>query len=149
MSIVSQQTADMRNPKEHFAWALRNMPFLGGVGAITHPSYLAQWSEHLWNCGFVHGSVIEKLADENGMFDVKKLPKQTIKFQESERGPWHTYNNGAHWVPVSKPDPTPVRVPNVEAMTIQERHVLIAQLERVGMVKEGIIQPDMAEEESQ
>ena len=86
MSIVSQQTANMRDPKEHFAWALRNMPFLGGVGAITHPSYLAQWSEHLWNCGFVHGSVIEKLADENGMFDVKKLPKQTIKFQESERG---------------------------------------------------------------
>ena len=50
---------------------------------------------------------------------------------------------------MAKPDPVPVRVPNVEAMTIQERHVLIAQLEKVGMVKEGIIEPDMAKEESQ
>jgi hypothetical protein len=121
---------------------------LGGVGAIMHPSYLTQWSQHLSDCGFVHASFLEAKAVD-GKIDVSSLPKQKIKFQEAKRGPHHTYNNGSHWVPVDKPDNEPVRVPNVQNMTIQERHALIAQLEHLGMVKEGIIEPSMAEEEDQ
>jgi hypothetical protein len=147
MGIPSQETADMNNAEEHFVWALRNMPMLGKVGAIMHPSYLTQWSQHLWDCGFVHASHIEKQAVD-GVFDIQKLPKQKIKFQEAQRGPHHTWNPASHWVPIEKEDPKPVRVPNVQNMTIQERHALIAQLETLGLVKEGVIEPDMAEEEA-
>ena len=146
MAIVSQATADMNNPEEHFAWAMRNMPYIGGVGAIAHPSYLAAWSKHLSDCGFVHASVIAKQAVD-GQFDIEKLPKQKIKFQEAQRGPHHTYNNGSHWVAVDKPDPEPVGVPNVNNLTLQERHAILQQFEANGMIKQGIINPDMAEEE--
>ena len=146
--IPSQQTADMDNPEEHFVWALRNMPMIGGIGAVTHPAYLAQWSKHLWECGFVHGSVIEAAADADGKFDVAKLRKQTIKFQDAVRGPHHTYNNGSQWVPIGQEEVAPVRVPNITNMTIQERHALLVQFEANGMVKEGIIQPDQGEVES-
>ena len=143
--IPSQQDSDFNDPEEHFAWALRNMPTLGGVGAVTHPMFLKQWSKHLFECGFIHESYLRKKADDDGNIHVSKLPHQTIKLQNSARGPHHLYNNGTQWVPIGKEDPAPVRIPNIETLTVQEKHALLKQFEMNGMVKDGAVAPDLAE----
>lgn len=96
--IPSQQEADPHNPEEHVVWALRNMPTFAGIGAVTHPGFLRQWSKHLWECGFRHRDYLEGLADENGNIHVSQLPEQTIELQGAFRGPSHIYNNAARWV---------------------------------------------------
>lgn len=113
--IPSQEEADMNVPEEHFLWALRNLPTIAGVGAITHPGFLRAWSKHLWDAGFRHDP-----------------EKQTIKFQPAFRGPGHTYNNAARWVGVDTPDPEPFKVPNIRQMTDQENYALLYQLHEAG-----------------
>lgn len=132
--IPTQETADMNNPQEHFVWALRNMPAFAGAGMVTHPGFLRSWSEHLWNCGFVHRDYLEKLADENGMIHVSKLPKQVLKFQPAMRGPRHGYNNAARWVSVDTPEPEPIHLPDIRQLTIQENEAMLAQYRDAGML---------------
>ena len=143
--IPSQEQADFSNPKEHFLWALRNMPAFAGAGMVTHPGFLRQWSEHLWNCGFVHGKYLERLADENGMVHVSQLPKQTIKFQEAARGPRHGYNNAARWVSSDTPDPAPINLPDIRHLTIQENEAMLDQYRSAGMISTGVSHIPMAE----
>ena len=111
--IPSQADANFKNPQEHFAWALRNMPTPAGFGAVTNSGFLKMWSEHLWKCGFAHRDYLVSLADEDGNIHVDKLPKQSIKFQEAFRGPHHQYNNAARWVAQGTPDPEPMRLQDV------------------------------------
>jgi hypothetical protein len=144
--IPTQETADFNNPQEHFAWALRNMPSFAGSGVVTHPGFLRSWSEHLWNCGFVHRDYLEKLADENGMIHVSKLPKQTIKFQAAMRGPNHIYNNAARWVPVDAVDPEPMYLPDIRELTIQENEVMLDQYRSAGMIPPEPHGPVLAQE---
>jgi len=132
--IPSQQEADFNNPEEHFLWALRNMPAFAGVGMVTHPGFLRQWSAHLWGCGFVHRSYLEGLADENGNIHVSQLPPQTLKFQPAVRGPRHGYNNAARWVSVDTPDPTPINLPDIRQLTIQENEAMLQQYRDAGMI---------------
>ena len=124
----------MSNPQEHFLWALRNMPAFAGAGVLTHPSFLRQWSEHLWNCGFVHRDYLESLADADGNIHVSKLPKQTIKFQPAVRGPRHAYNNAARWVSTETPDPEPINLPDIRQLTIQENEIMLEQYRSAGMI---------------
>lgn len=132
--IPSQHEANMDNPEEHFLWALRNMPALAGVGMVTHPGFLRQWSSHLWSCGFAHRDYLERLADENGMIHVSQLPKQTIKFQPAVRGPRHAYNNAARWVSADSPDPEPIKLPDIRQLTLQENEAMLAQYRDAGMI---------------
>lgn len=132
--IPTQDKADMNNPQEHFAWALRNMPVFAGAGMVTHPGFLRQWSEHLWNCGFAHRDYLLGLADEDGNIHVSKLPHQTIKFQPASRGPRHGYNNAARWVSSDTPDPEPIRLPDIRQLTVQENEAMLAQYRDAGMI---------------
>lgn len=144
--IPPQHEADLTNPEEHFAWALRNMPTFAGIGAVTHSGFLRTWSEHLWKCGFAHRNYLVGLADENGMIHVSQLPKQDIKFQEAFRGPHHQYNNAARWVSSDTPDPEPFRLQDVRDMTIQEKHVMAYQLQREGVIPTPEIPEHKAQE---
>ena len=132
--IPSQKDTDFNNPEEHFLWALRNMPSMAGSGMVTHPGFLRQWSAHLWQCGFAHRDYLESLADEDGNIHVSKLPAQSIKFQPPVRGPWHTYNNAASWVPVTTPDPEPIVLPDIRQLTIQENEMMLEQYRNAGMI---------------
>ena len=143
--IPLQEQADMSNPEEHFLWALRNMPSFAGAGMVTHPGFLRQWSAHLWNCGFAHRDYLEKLADENGMIHVSKLPRQTLKFQPAIRGPRHTYNNAARWVTTDTPDPEPINLPDIRQLTIQENEVMLEQYRSAGMIPPEPAGPSKAE----
>lgn len=145
--IPTQQEADFSNPEEHFLWALRNMPAFAGAGMVTHPGFLRQWSQHLWNCGFAHRDYLEGLADENGNIHVSRLPQQRLKFQPPVRGPRHGYNNAARWVSVDTPEPEPINLPDIRELTIQENQIMLDQYRHAGMIPAGPPEPSVAEVE--
>lgn len=142
--IPTQKQADMNNPEEHFLWALRNMPAFAGAGMVTHPGFLRQWSNHLWQCGFAHRDWLESLADENGNIHVSKLPKQQIKFQQPSRGPRHNFNNAAWWVPIDTADPEPINLPDIRQLTIQENQIMLEQYRQAGMIPSPAPEPSVA-----
>lgn len=143
--IPTQESHNPQDPRQHVVWALRNLPMVAGVGAITHPGYLAEWSEHLWKCGFRHRDYLEALADENGYIHVSQLPEQTIKFQQPFRGQRSDYNNAARWVGADDPDPEPVRIPNIRDLTQQENAAMIAQYREAGWIPQPETKPPLAE----
>ena len=144
--IPTQQEHDPADPSQHVVWALRNLPMVAGVGAITHPGYLSAWSEHLWKAGFRHRDYLESLADENGNIHVSKLPEQQIKFHAPFRGQHHDMNNAARWVGKDEPDPVPVRIPDIRVLTQQENEAMIRQYRDAGLIKDSVPGPVMAEE---
>lgn len=146
MALVTQENHNPSDPKQHVAWALRNLPMLAGVGAITHPGYLAEWSEHLWKCGFAHRDYLEGLADDNGMIHVSQLPKQTIKWQPPIRGQRSGLNNAVRWVGVDTPAPESIIIPDIRKLTQQENQAMIKQYKDAGMLPENRIGPSQAEE---
>jgi len=139
--IPSQQNHNPKDPKQHFAWALRNLPLIAGVGAITHPGFLASWSEHLWKCGFAHRDYLEGLADADGNINVSQLPRQSIKLQQAFRGQRHDMNPAYRWVGVDETDPEPVRIPNIREMTQQENEYMIRQYREAGMIPASTVSP--------
>lgn len=145
--IPSQENADFTNPEEHIAWALRNMPTFAGVGAVTHPGFLKQWSRHLVDCGFAHTDYIASLADADGNTHVSKLPKQRIKLTAPIRGPRHHYNPAAVWAPVDSPEPPKTRLPDIRQLTAEENAAMLAQYRAAGMLTEPTVGPPMAVEE--
>lgn len=147
--IPTQAEANHNEPEQHVLWALRNLPTIAGVGAITHPAFLKSWSKHLWQAGFRHVDWIRKLADEEGNIHVSKLPEQTIKFQAAFRGPGHHYNNAARWVGKDVPEPEAFRVVNVQQMTDQEKYALLYQLDRAGVRMPTQIKRDTARVEGE
>ena len=146
--IASQDDHDPKDPRQHFAWALRNLPMVAGVGAITHPEFLSGWSEHLWKCGFAHRDYLEGLADENGNIHVSQLPQQVIKLQQPFRGPHSYYNNAARWVGADEPDPEPIHIPDIRQLTQQENEYMLRQYRAAGLIPDYVPQPVMAEVET-
>ena len=147
--IPTQAEHNPNDPEQHVLWALRNLPTIAGVGAITHPAFLKQWSKHLWQAGFRHTDWIRALADEDGNIHVSKLPEQTIKFQPAFRGPGHNYNNAARWAKMDTPDPEPFKIPNIENMTDQEKYALLYQLDQQGVRMPKRFQRDTAQVEGE
>lgn len=141
--IPTQENHNPRDPRQHVAWALRNLPMVAGVGAITHPAYLADWSEHLWKCGFAHRDYLAGLADEDGNIHVSQLPQQVIKFQQPFRGQRSDYNNAARWVGADEADPEPVRIPNIRQLTQQENEAMLQQYRDAGMIPDGSAGPPL------
>jgi hypothetical protein len=133
--IRSQEQTNYANPREHFVWALRNLPMIAGIGGITHPMFLGQWSEHLWNCGFMHRDYVESLADEGGMIHVDQLPRQILEFQPAVRGPQHAYNNAARWVAEGTPEPSPIHLPDINDLVADERAAMLQQFVDAGLVQ--------------
>lgn len=140
--------SELNNPSEHAKWALRNLPMVAGVGAVTHPSFLKGWSEHLWKCGFRHIDWFREQADEDGNIHVSKLPEQEIKYQHPFRGPHHPLNNAARWVSPSDGEPEPMRIPNIKELTDQENKAMLQQYTDAGLIKDGKIGPPLGGEVS-
>jgi hypothetical protein len=132
--IRTQEQTNYANPREHFVWALRCLPMIAGVGGITHPQFLTQWSEHLFNCGFFHRDYIASLADDNGLIHVDQLPRQVVQFEPAMRGPRHAYNNAARWVAEGTPPPEPIHLPDVNELTADEQAAMIEQFVNAGLI---------------
>lgn len=144
--IPSQEEVNFHNPEEHFSWAMKMMPTFAGIGAVTHPGFLRQWSKHLWDCGFAHRDYLEGLADKDGMIHVSKLPKQRIKLQKALRGPRHVYNNSAVWVPYDSTEPPKMRIPDIKELTAEENEAMLNQYRSAGLIERPSAEPLMAEE---
>jgi hypothetical protein len=134
--IRTQEQTNYANPREHFVWALRNLPMIAGIGGVTHPAFLPGWSEHLYNCGFFHRDYIASLADENGMIHVDQLPRQILEFEAAARGARTAYNNAARWVTEGTPPPEPVHIPDITELTANERAAILGQFVEAGIVEE-------------
>jgi hypothetical protein len=142
--IPEQEDVDYSNPEEHVSWALRNMPTFAGVGAVTHPGFLRQWSRHLVDCGFAHCDYLASLADENGNIHVSKLPKQRIKLRKAIRGPRNHYNPAATWVPVNAPEPPKTRIPDISNLTLEENMAMLQQYRNAGLIVDPVVGPPIA-----
>lgn len=142
--IPTQQSHNPNDPREHFVWALRNIPMVAGVGAITHPDYLAGWSEHLWKCGFAHRDYLAGLADADGNIHVSKLPEQSIKWQPPFRGQRSDYNNAARWVSKDTPEPEVFTLPDIRKLTQQENEFMLGQYRAAGMISDNSAGPALA-----
>ncbi len=143
--MISQETARMGDPAQHLAWAMRLMPTIAGVGAVTNPATLAEWSKHLYACGFRHVSTIAELANEDGMIHVDQLPKQQIRLSEAFRGPRNSLNAAARWVPMDAPDAPPIIVPDIRDFTPNEREAVLSQFrDRGDFVDRYAPAPDVA-----
>ncbi|AXH48805.1 minor tail protein [Mycobacterium phage Steamy] len=145
MSLPTQETHDPRDPRQHVVWALRNLPMVAGVGAITHPGYLSDWSEHLYKCGFRHVDSLRALADEDGNIHVSQLPEQEIRFQQPFRGQRHPMNPAARWVEKDEADPEPVRIPDIRKLTDQENQAMLQQYRDQGWIPDDRVGPAKAE----
>lgn len=143
--IPTQESHNPKDPRQHFVWALRNLPMVAGVGAITHPGYLSGWSEHLWKCGFAHRDYLEGLADSDGNINVSQLPSQDIKFQPAFRGQRSDYNPAARWVGSSEPEPELARIPDIRQLTQQENEYMLRQYREAGMIPAPAPGPPLAE----
>lgn len=134
--IRSQEQTNYHNPREHFVWALRNLPMIAGVGGIVPPQFLPGWSEHLFQCGFFHRDYIAALADEDGMIHVDQLPRQAVQFEPAIRGARHAYNNAGRWVAEGTPPPEPIHLPDIAQLTADEKAAMLQQF-----VDEGLVEP--------
>lgn len=145
--IPLQQDTNFEDPEEHFLFALRNIPMLAGSGMMTNSGFYRKWSEHLWKVGCAHRDYLASLANADGFIHVDQLPKQQVVFQEAFRGPGHTYNAAARWVPVEMANEHPpvVKIPDLTKMTDQERWVLAYQQKRDGFTIPDAIMPPAAE----
>ncbi|MGW1740041.1 phage gene 29 protein family protein [Nocardia sp. NPDC001965] len=125
--IPTQETYDWDDPEERVVWALRNLPNVGGVAQIVHPSILRAWSKHIDELAFIHVDRLKAMANEDGFIHVSQLPEQQKEFHPAVRGPRHDYNPGAQWVAAGTPKPEPTVLPDITQLTAQENEAMIAQ----------------------
>lgn len=100
----------MNDPEEHFLWALMNSPGINTSPLIMPEKMARQLSKHLHECGFRHDPAAQE----------KKLLRPF-------RGQQNNFNGMAKWVPMDEPEPDPVVLPDVNALTPQENEAMLAQ----------------------
>ena len=125
--IPTQEEYNRDDPEERFLWALRNLPNVGGVPQIVHPSILRAWSKHLDDLAFIHVDLLKSMANDEGFIHVSQLPEQKKKFQPAARGPRHEYNPASGWVDNNAPDVKPTILPDIRQLTAQENEAMLAQ----------------------
>lgn len=112
----TQDRCDPNNPEEFALWAILNFewndqPFNMAVAIAK------ALSTHLKKCGFEHNPDL-----------------QEIKYQRPYRGQQTTFNGAGQWVPMETPDPLPVTLPDVSALTLEEQQVLLDQFKALGKI---------------
>lgn len=116
-SSPQQSDCDMSDPEEHFLWGLAQIP----VGAEMMPvqqNTARNMSKHLHELGYRHHPKL-----------------QTKKLQMPVRGQQSYLNGLARWVPMDTEDPSPLMLPDVKAMTAEEREWVHQELKAVGHIE--------------
>lgn len=135
--MKQQHEADLGDPKQRFAWALRGVEVRGMPMAIPEP-VLEEISEHLSRAGAIHiDQVAQALAgEESGLAQriLSRLPKQEIHYQPPIRGQDHILNTSGEWKPVEEPIQEPL-VPSADKMTPQEKAKMIAEFKEEGLIE--------------
>lgn len=112
-----QKDCDPTKPEEHFLWALCQVPYSDRVTQPIQPNIVKAMSKHLHELGYRHHPQL-----------------QTKKLQMPHRGQQHYLNGMAVWVPMDTPDPEPVTLPDVKALTRAEQELLKGELKGVGLI---------------
>lgn len=117
-SYVHQENCDLSKPEEMFLWMLMAIPVGNEMMPILENS-ARTISKHLYECG------------------ARWHPKlQEKKYQAPIRGSQNAMNGLARWVGMDAPDPDPLVLPDVGAMTREEQEWMIAELKRHGALHE-------------
>ena len=117
-SYVHQENCNLADPEEMFLWMLMAIPVGNEMMPILENS-ARTISKHLYECG------------------ARFHPKlQTKKYQAPIRGSQTHMNALARWVGMDDPDPEPLVLPDVGAMTAAERQWIVDELKRHGALHE-------------
>ncbi|MGW0245048.1 phage gene 29 protein family protein [Nocardia goodfellowii] len=122
------------DPKKIYQWALSVLPFSGSTPMIVQEQARAEWSELLYDLGFVHDP-----------------DRQTKRVQLPVRGQQHYLNGAAQIVPVDAPEPDPTIIPDPLEYTPHEQAVMAERLYHAGMLGDRLpayVENRYAEEES-
>lgn len=117
----------MDDPEQHFLWALTSVPGMGQSPMMIPLQMAKVISQHLYEAGFRH--VPEKQAKE---------------FHAPFRGDQTPFNPGGKWVPRGTPKPEPIRIPDINALTVHEREALLEQYRAQGLLPEAAPEPNVA-----
>jgi hypothetical protein len=114
-----QGNCDPDKPDEHLLWALTQVPITTHQPMIIQQNIARAISTHLWNCGFRHNPEL-----------------QTRKLLPPFRGQQHALNGSARWVKMDEPEPDPVVLPDMTALTPHEQELVIQQLKEMGRIED-------------
>ncbi|QIS16405.1 phage gene 29 protein family protein [Nocardia arthritidis] len=128
MRLPTQRQCDMNDPEEHLLWGLAQIAMSPTQPMLLQESIARTISKHLYECGFRHHPELQE----------KKL-------QAPHRGQQHMLNGSARWVPIEDPEPDPVELPDVSAMTVHEQEFIINQLKELGRIPEAPVPQSVAE----
>lgn len=112
-----QADCDMADPEQHFLWALSMIP-VGGELMPIQQATARNMSKHLHDLGFRHHPKLQK-----------------SKLQTPVRGQQSHLNGLNRWVPIDSEDPQPLALPDVKAMTAEEREWVTNELKAVGHIE--------------
>lgn len=127
MALKSQDLCDANDPEEHFLWALTSVPGVGNSPLMIPIQMAKQISQHLYEAGFRHVPA-----------------KQEKKWLRPYRGDQSHLNPGGKWVPMDTEEPEPVRIPDINQLTVHEREALLAQYRAQGLIPEPEPAPNVA-----
>lgn len=127
MPLKTQDNSNMDDPSEHFQWALGTVPGIGQSPMAIPAQMTAALSKHLWECGFRHHPEL-----------------QEKKMLRPYRGQQTNFNTSSRWVPMDTVEPEPIRIPDINALTVHEREALLAQYRDAGMIPEAAPAPNVA-----
>lgn len=117
-SYVHQENCDLKKPEEMFLWALMAIPVGNEMMPILETT-ARNMSKHLYECGArFHPKLQEK------------------KYQAPIRGSQNAMNGLARWVDPEAPEPEPLQLPDIGAMTREEQEWMISELKRHGALHE-------------
>ncbi|WP_330185014.1 DUF2744 domain-containing protein [Nocardia sp. NBC_01503] len=125
MSIPLHEHCDQDTPEEAFVWALIGLPGPRNSPLMVHPETLGEWSKHLWDLGFRH-------APED----------QTKEYHPPARGHHHWLNGLGQWLPQGTDRVVVPDLPDVTAMTAEERAHVVRQLRDHGDLAHLVDRPD-------
>jgi len=117
-SLKAQVDCDMSDPQEHLLWGLAQIP-VGNEMMPIQPATARNMSKHLHELGFRHHPRL-----------------QTKKLQTPVRGQQTHLNGLARWVPMDADAPEPLMLPDIKAMTAEEREWMHQELKNVGHIQD-------------
>lgn len=120
VKILRPEDCDPNDPDTAFAWVFQFMPIGNGESPVLMPDYMRkQFSRIAHGAGLVHDP-----------------ERQYMKVQRPLRGQQTALNGLGRWVKIDEPEPDTVRLPNIDAMTVEENAAMIAQYEARGMIRQ-------------
>ncbi len=133
MPFKSQKDCNPNDPEEFALWAVLGVMVRAETPMLQSELTGRAFSKGLWEFGFHHIDQLRALADEDGNINVSQLRPQQFKVLRPYRGQQHWANGSIRVVPMDEPEPEPIRIQDLRAMTVHEQQAVVAQADALGL----------------